>query len=176
MNFFGNDIENFTDMEFYNYAFERDWFSEKPPAESGNNNSYESLEKYSNSNGSNTQQQNSNSSNTSNNSNTRNSESTSTQTNETKPLSAIVRVIVHNTDASKKYDYVGKNIKVMLNDEVKEDNYFNGDSYTAVFLNVSSPQATIKVYIDGTLIKTQQADIESLAKLASYYTDIEVNI
>lgn len=103
-------------------------------------------------------------------------EKTTTETNESKPLSAIVRVQVHNTDSSKKYEYVGKSVKVMLNNETKEDNYFNGDNYTATFLNVSTQQATIKVYVDGNLVKTQQADIENLAKQGNYYTDVDVNI
>lgn len=103
-------------------------------------------------------------------------EKTTTETNESKPLSAIVRVNVHNTDSSKKYEYVGKSVKVMLNNETREDNYFNGDGYTATFLNVSTPKATIKVYIDGNLVKTQQADIETLAKQGNYYTDVDVNI
>lgn len=95
---------------------------------------------------------------------------------ENKKLSATVRVKINNTDSSKKYEYIGKNIKVMLNNEVVEDNYFNGDNYTATFLNVSTAKATIKVYIDGNLVKTQEANIESLAKQGNYYTDVDVNI
>ena len=180
--FYKKNSDSFSNEKLQEFVFSKDWLvrgtiddnstqsSTQSSTSSKNNNS--SI-KQSNS-GTNYSSQNNNMPSSSGNKN--NDSSQQQETNENKPLSATVRVKVHNIDSSKKYDYVGKSVKVMLNNETKEDNYFNGDNYTATFLNVSTPQATIKVYVDGNLVKTQQADIENLAKQGNYYTDVDVNI
>lgn len=177
MKYFNYKDENFTDMEFYEYAFERDWFSETPPVEDGKDHSKSSqYEKRQTSlNQSNSSKTKSSYSSSENAHSETSSNSTSATTDNNK-LSAMVRVKVYNTDSAKKYEYVGKNVKVMLNNETIEDSYFNGDNYTATFFNVSTSTATIKVYIDSNLVKTQEANLESLAKQGNYYTDVVVNI
>jgi len=91
-------------------------------------------------------------------------------------VSAIVRVNVKNTDSSKKYELVGKPVKVVLNGQSNEDSYFNGESTSRNFLDITTPNITVQVYIDNELVKTQEFNIEELVQKSEYYTDVTINI
>ena len=91
-------------------------------------------------------------------------------------VTALVRVTVKNSDDSKKYELVGKSIKVVLNGQANEDNYFNGESVSRVFSNITTPNITIQVYIENELIKSQDFNIEELVQTSEYYTDVTINI
>ena len=91
-------------------------------------------------------------------------------------VSAIVRVNVKNTDSSKKYELVGKPVKVVLNGQSNEDSYFNGESTSRNFLDITTPNITVQVYVDNELVKTQEFNIEELVQKSEYYTDVTINI
>lgn len=91
-------------------------------------------------------------------------------------VSALVRVTVKNADSSKKYELVGKNVKVVLNGQTNEDSYFNGESTSRNFSNINTPNITVQVYIDNELVKSQEFNIEELVQKSDYYTDVTINI
>lgn len=89
-----------------------------------------------------------------------------------------VNVTAYVTDSSKKYKYAGRTIKITFEKGNSERMNFDGQNYTSTFAlsNTDLEKATIQVYIDDELMKTQEVDMKSLLEKARNNNETTVKI